>query len=512
MIGANILKHDFPKQDQSFQKSKQRAEELEAISQPSVPSLLQRRVPKPKPFPFELLGLILGNAAKRMHEIIQAPDSTCGQSVLAATALAAQSHADVEIDGRRYPISISAITVGESGGRKSEVDKISLEPIRIWQKMLCCQYQSDFQKYKSEIESRNLKIKAISSNRSNSNNVDTALRELGEEPQPPMKPIIVVEEPTYEGLVKLFAVSQPSLGLFSDEGGRLFGGYGMQADNLLKTASGLSNMIDGKEISQCRAGDGSLILYGRRLSLHVMIQPIVFNQIASNPILRHQGLLNRCLIAFPESLIGMRKYQSIDTPRDPEILGYYRALNALIDRPTSQDFLMGCNTRSLPLSGSSKNLWIDFHDSNETSLLKEYREIAGFGSKAPGLVLRISGALTLMDNPLAEQVCEEHIEKAVDLVKWYQEEFFRTICDSSCNDRFELAQRVLEWALQKYGLRVPFSHSELINKGPNKVRNTDIAQDIMSVLMEHGYVERLRDVEIGGSRVKVGWVIVAAGK
>ena len=40
-----------------------------------------------------------------MHDVIQAPTAICGQSVLAAAALATQAYVDVVIDGRAYPLS-----------------------------------------------------------------------------------------------------------------------------------------------------------------------------------------------------------------------------------------------------------------------------------------------------------------------------------------------------------------------------------------------------------------------
>ena len=50
------------------------------------------------------------------------------------------------------------------------------------------------------------------------------LEALGKEPEAPPSPDRTVSEPTFEGLTKLLATGQPSLGLFSDEGGQFLGG------------------------------------------------------------------------------------------------------------------------------------------------------------------------------------------------------------------------------------------------------------------------------------------------
>ena len=56
------------------------------------------------------------------------------------------------------------------------------------------------------------------------------------------------------------------MGLFADEGAQFTGGYGMSADQRLKTGAALSSVWDGKAIKRVRAGDGAVSLHGRRLT------------------------------------------------------------------------------------------------------------------------------------------------------------------------------------------------------------------------------------------------------
>lgn len=74
--------------------------EVAELALSGEPEPLRRPLPSAEPYPIEALGEILGPAAQRMHEVIQAPEARCGQSVLAAASLAAQAHADVLVDGR----------------------------------------------------------------------------------------------------------------------------------------------------------------------------------------------------------------------------------------------------------------------------------------------------------------------------------------------------------------------------------------------------------------------------
>ena len=99
----------------------------------SSPMPLQRTLPEPEQFPTHVLGEILQPFICKIAEIIQAPIGICGQSVLAAAALAVQGQADIIIDGRVIPICEFFLTIGLSGERKSAVDNIALFAHRLHQ-------------------------------------------------------------------------------------------------------------------------------------------------------------------------------------------------------------------------------------------------------------------------------------------------------------------------------------------------------------------------------------------
>src|SRR6266404_4142668 len=90
---------------------------------PEPPRPLTRELPPADPFPIDALGDVLGPAARAIFDGVQAPLAICGQSTLAAAALATQGHADIELPvGQAKPISEDFITVAETGARKSACD------------------------------------------------------------------------------------------------------------------------------------------------------------------------------------------------------------------------------------------------------------------------------------------------------------------------------------------------------------------------------------------------------
>ncbi|WP_068466741.1 YfjI family protein [Candidatus Protochlamydia phocaeensis] len=467
------------------------------------PIPLQRDSIKQEAFPFESLGEILGKAAKALYEIIQAPDAICGLSVLGAAALATQTYADVEIDGRQFPLSLFLISIADSGERKSAVDKVALKPIYDWQKMLMKTYLEQCQKFTNNRDLWTLKRKEILANPSER---ESQLNTLEAEPTPPLKPIMIVEEPTYQGLVRLLDEGQPSIGLFSDEGGSMFGGWGMNSENMLNTCCGLSGLWDGKPISRIRTNE-SKFLYGRRFSLHLMIQPVVFDQVNSSKILSSQGLLARCLIAHPSSRAGSRSYREINPSLNPDICKYFERIQFILDQPIPVDknskVSNELNPKVIKLDQEAKLAWINFYNEIEKELHSNgiYHSIKPFASKVPEHVLRIACVITLIENIEAALIHIDCLNHAISLGKYFLNESINLQKLSTINPDVLLAEKTLQWMEDKYPDQIvplPF----IYQYGPNAIREAKKARSIMKILLEHNQVIIHRNVEVSGKNYK----------
>ncbi len=475
------------------------------------PLPLYRQIDAPQPFPMKALGPILGPAAESMHRVIRAPASICAQSVLAAASLATQAHANVFIDGREIPLSAFYVSVAESGDRKSATDKVALQPILAWQKMLTDCYRVEYPKFLIQTEAWAARKKEwLRGAAPNSNFTEPA-------PEPPIRPLMIVEEPTYEGVVKYFAADgQPSIGLFSDEGGRFFGGHAMNQDNRLKTLAGLSSLWDGKEISRMRSGDGDMLLYGRRLSLHLMIQEIILNQLLSNPLFDLQGFLPRCLIIFPQSMSGNRVYVEENLASDPTILRFNETINSLLDARSDVEeppFKIPKNEtspRQLPLSAEAKKVWIAFHNKNDEDLAegKPNHPIRRFASKAPEHLLRLSGTLALVEDPHVQEIGPEYIERAATLMQYYLTERLRIHGFIAINPDLVCAASLLKWFWQQGHAQVGLSMVYQFGPPSLGIRNADRARTIMKILTDHRWVNSCPNLSINGKKFKEAWTIL----
>ncbi len=464
------------------------------------PLPLFREVPPSKTYPIEALGPVLAQAAQELYDTIKAPIAIIAQSLLGAASLVTQPHANVETeDGRQVALSLFLITVAESGERKSAIDDVVLSAVLEWQSSLWNCYRNDLQKYRENLFAWNESKK----NKNRSENI-----EYQPEPEPPIKPIIIVEEPTYEGLVKYLDRGQPSVGLFSDEGGRFFGGSGMNRDNLLKTLAGLSSLWDAKPnkpITRMRSSDESLALYGRRCALHMMIQESVYSMLNEVSLCETQGFLPRCLVSFPESAAGSRLYANQNPRMLPGVLRFKDHCNRLLDSkypialppaPSNQ-----LEPHTIRLSLEAHQCWISFHDRLEKQLGKggEYHSVRRFGSKAAEHVLRVAGVLALFEDPSLinppTASCEElnpkrlkigvdYVERAITIIDYYLHERIRL--DNYCYIEPNLlaAQKVLEWMKNKGSDAVTLR--DLYQYGPSTVRSKNKAVTVMRILEDHG--------------------------
>lgn len=525
MNSATIVRE---KQEKEFIQSEIYAAELdlrckektkEKTTTAYAPLPLQRATIPAKPFPFDSLGPIAGAAARRIHEVVQAPDATCGQSILAALSLACQGFVDVQIDGRIYPTSLFLLTISESGERKSATDKIALKSINDWQRMLVEQHKKLLAGYKNKYEV--WKAKRCTAIKLASKDSDDRPIDLETEPQPPCEGLILCEEPTLEGLEQLLGCGQPSAGIFSDEGGRLVGGHAMNADNALKTACGLSNLWDGKPLTRVRKSEASKIHYGRRLAVHLMIQPVVLMQLLGNEILVGQGLLSRCLFSAPMPIAGTRKYKEVDLSKDAEILAFYDLINKLLDRPypragsdsgIKDPFGPGDSLEPQPLGldEDAKRRWIEFHDETDRKMNEdgEFYPIKPFASKAPEQLLRIAAIFAFSESlgksEVEVSISLQQLERAMRLVIYYLDEALRILGKSCCDPSINLATQTLEWIKRhRYGQVFPLA--DIYQKGPSQIRNAKKARNIMHILQEHEFVVEIQDALIEGRKVRSAW-------
>ncbi len=479
------------------------------------PRPLAREVDRPEPFPHEAL-LALAPAAVAIQEHVQAPAAICAQSVLAAVSLAAQGQADVVLPtGARRPLSLFLITVAASGERKSSVDGLALQAVNEHEERLNRQSANDLVRYSNELDlwkAERSAILAMARGDKPPGDLNERLAAL-KEPEPPLTPLLICPEPTYEGYCKLTAGGLPALGLFSAEGGQFIGGFGMSAENRLKMAAGLSTGWDGEPIKRVRAGDGVQYLPGRRLSLHLMMQPEVARQLLGDAQLRDQGLLSRLLVSAPPSAAGTRLYRPPSDQARAELVAYRDQLRAMLEArlPLKANTRNELEPRALPLDAEASQMWIAYCDHIESHLGPggAYEEAAGFANKAPEHAARIAGVLVIWRDINAASVTAEEMAAGIKLANYYLGEAVRLRAESVVATDLRLAQAVLDWLHTKWDHDAVYP-AAIYNHGPIRgVRSQAAARAVIKTLEDHGWLSKVDDgAMVDGTHRKEAWRIV----
>jgi Protein of unknown function (DUF3987)/Toprim domain len=450
---------------------------------------------EPEPYPVDALGATISQAAKAIASKAQVPTAMAAQSVLAAASLAACAHADVMMPyGQGRPLSLFFATVAASGDRKSTADNEALWPIHKREKDLREANAEDVKKWKIEhaawiAEKRNIEAEKKSSTADRKSRLEL----LGEEPERPLAPFLVTGDLTIEGLTKNWPIAHAALGVFTAEGGTFTAGHSMNDDNRLKTAAMLSELWDGKPIKRVRALDGVTILPGRRLALHVMIQPDAAAGFLCNDTLRDQGLLSRVLIAAPSSMAGTRLYKEND-PNDVAAIKAYgaRLLSILeADLPLEPGKRNELTPRALPISAGATAPWRTFYNHIEIQcgVGNPLASISDFAAKAAEHAARIAGVITIIEDLHAKEIGEKTMCGAIALVDWYVNEACRLQQAGRTDPGLRRAATLLEWLQAQPKSEICFR--EILRLGPNPTRTKDAAEEALLVLTSHGWISEI---------------------
>lgn len=465
-------------------------------------------------YPVEALGP-LRDAVEAVQGMTQAPIALPAASALTVASLAVQGFADVETLGGSRPTSIFALTVARSGERKSASDAPLMAAIREFEREQArthrdkmADWQNKHAIWKGKRESI---LKEVTKGKGDKKTgAEADLDALGPEPIAPASSDRTVTEPTFEGLTKLFANGQPSLGLFSDEGGQFLGGHAMNRDNQQKTLAAFNDLWQGNPIRRTRAGDGHATLFGCRLAAHLMVQPAIARAFMANPLAVDTGFLPRFLICEPPSNIGKRLYANARL-NGLALDDFSRRLRSILDHPMPIDEeTRELEPRVLPLSKDARDLLIAFSDEVEVKQAKDgaLSHITGYASKSAEQAARIAGVLALFENLGATCVSAQDIKNGIVLAAFYLSEATRLTDVTIIPPEIELAEKLRKWLLA--GWEHPeITVRDVAQHGPPKLRDTKQAHATLMLLEKYGWLVRLTTGTIvrGASRKEV-WRIV----
>lgn len=477
-------------------------------------------VAEASPFPVDALSPRLRDAVQAIVDIVQIPVSIAAQSVLGACSLVAQSRLTVELPTTEHvPASLFLFTVAASGDRKSTADKLALRPVYEREKFLRTKFEAEQLSFTIDKAAYDAALaKAKRDGGKDREQVRANLGSCGSPPIPPALPMLLVEDPTIEGVVKLLDEAYPALGLFSDEGAKMLGGYSMQDDKRASTGAALSQLWDGKPIKRVRGTDVTKFLAGRRMSLHLMVQPGVAMALFGDKSLRDQGMMSRLLVAYPKSLKGERFW------REPtaEAWGHLEAYHSRLDRLLRDAFVnMDLVTRELTFSVATfqpdaREMWIKFSDHIERQQCPggPLEEISDLASKIAQHAARLAAVISYFEG--GEAVARDGISAAamsagIQLGQFYLSEALRLYNSGSVDEDSDNAASLIDFIrkreLKAVGMRW------LSQRAPKPIRPAKVLQRAVEVLIDAGHLHPIKGgatIEIDGKSMfqKVAYTVI----
>lgn len=438
-----------------------------------APEPLRRPTPPPKPYPIGELGPILRPACESLRRVIQAPDAVCAASLLAVASLATQGLADVHIDGRVHPLSLWFLNVAESGERKSAVDAEAMRGARGFERECHDAYSAACTIYDAELEQYNAQRDAAKSEarKSKGDGLAASIKKL-RAPEPPLKPTLVAADFTAEGIAKLLRDGRPSIGAFTDEAGLVFGGHGMTKETETRTAATLCKLWDRGELDRIRSGEGALKLYGKRLAMHLLAQPVIAERALGNETLSGQGFLARCLLAWPEGTAGTRPYVPESLRDDPALVQFNARMGDLLRRelPLKDGTRNELQPRALRLDAEAKAVWVETYNAVEANERpgQRFEQCKPWASKSAEQALRIAGVLRLVEEADAQTIDADTMQRAVEIALWHLNEAARLAGTAELSPEVRDAEALLDWC-HDTGRTLLYSGVAL-QRGPSRIR------------------------------------------
>lgn len=476
---------------------------------------LVREIASPSEYPQHALGGLL-KAVLAVQGTTQAPLAIAAQSALAVASLAVQGFSDVETLGGDRPLSLYAMTFALSGERKSSTDSYFIKAVRDYEREQAEIQRIAMEQWKIEHDIWETKRKSYLSDikgndSTKSREAQANLESLGTEPAMPPSRDRTVTEPTYEGLVRKFYEGQPSLGVFADEGGQFLGGHAMGKDNRLKTLAAFNDLWQGNTIQRTRAGEGSLSLSGRRLAVHLMVQPSIARDFMADQMVTDIGFLPRFLICEPKSTIGTRVHSN--SRHDPKPIDEFnKRLKQILETSLPMDEkTRALNPRLLKLSEDAREALIQFADETETAMLKggKYADVTGYASKAAEQAARIAGVLTLWDDLEAKEVSDLNMYYGIALAEFYLNEALRLSDAAVISLETGIAESLRKWLVERWE-HAEILPSEIVQLAPTRsLREMTRVKKAIPLLVEYGWLVPIEDgTVIRGKARKEAYKIV----
>ena len=193
----------------------------------------------------------------------------------------------------------------------------------------------------------------------------------------------------------------------------------------MRTITGLSAAWDGEPIKRVRATE-TVILCGRRIGMHLMVQPEVAATALTDELLNKQGFMSRILACAPEGLIGKRMHKAPPLEATQVLRDYEKRILSILETPylLAPDTRNELEPRAISFSTEAEELFWEFADAVEKEMASggEYESIKPFAAKLPEHAARLATAIAKYRDCNVAELSREDFFCGIRIATYYATE------------------------------------------------------------------------------------------
>ena len=486
---------------------------------------------EPQPFPLEALPPNIAAAVVEYQACGGQPIEMVVTAAIAAMSGCVQGLVDVRRDSQLVgPVSLNTLVIADSGERKTTCDNAfsaaaerwarseqkRIAPLYMEAKEMRDAHQAEKQGLISALRDASAKGKrakgaAKDDAAADIDTLQNQLREHGRKLQPlPPQPTPRVENGTKEGVENVLRSAWPSVAWASSEGANVTGGHGFKDDALLRTLAFLNSRWDGAPIDRARSAEDYSRIYGRRVSVSLMLQPAAFEAFtrAGAGLARGIGNLARTLLVWPRSTMGTRfRDENGADPELPALGAFLERAEELYRTPLSMPFDMECMEfgtdekgapapdqlelapLELALSAEARRLWIRYQNDCEAQLpaegeLADVRDVA---AKSAENACRLAALFHVWEHGPTGAINSMDMDRGVAVARWFLYEARRVLCCSADHAGAGDAELLARWVAS---CPEPPSLKDALRLAPYRLRHKARRDAAIAYLVEKYWLRR----------------------
>jgi hypothetical protein len=443
-------------------------------------------------FPVDALPDWLSDYTVGLARATQTPPDLPAVMVLGALAAAAGGRAVIEPrPGWREPSNLFIGVALPPGNRKSAVAQAVTAPLHAAEK-------SELDRMSAEIINATTD-KQIAEGRARQAATqaaaqpdDAALRQeameaalLAEAVTVPVVPRLLCDDATPEALASLMAAQHGRIALISAEGGpfdMMAGKYSKfpPLEVYLKGHAGDHLRVD-------RKGRTAEFIESPALTICVCFQPAILSTLAAREGFRARGLLARFLFSVPHSYVGYRTVG--EPPVDQNVADrYVRDLQALVVSLAEwNDPAVVC------FSTEANDVLLGFEEQLEPRLAPDgdLGDLADWGSKLAGAVVRIAGLLHLADNVKTgwrDPIDADTVRAAIKIGNYFLDHAIASHRVMGAGGQLNDARLLLSWLHRT--CPASFSRRDAHRAHQSHFARAGDLDPALDLLEEHGWIRR----------------------